>query len=487
MLAFALFIFFPASAVESGGVRKPVWAGRFYEADPSELSRTIADLTRKAQKSRVEIPDNRQLRALILPHAGYIYSGWTAGHACHVLQPGQFAKILLLGPDHRNIYKSAAICNVDVYETPLGRISLHDDTRRLRRRTELFESIPATADKEHSLEVVLPFLQHYLGKFQLVPVMVGRGPINALSAALQSIIDKNTLLVVSSDLSHYLAYTEAVVRDHETIDEIVDLKPKKLVAADNRACGKLPLLILTEIARRRHWRPLLLHYSNSGDTAGGRSRVVGYAAIAFFGDQSMDDKNTANTRFSQKQGQALVKLARLTIADKLKADDRQGDNGDVPLMLEDDCFQAHCGTFVTLKTRGKLRGCIGNLTSSETVLNSVRRNALNAAFHDPRFAALTIEELHGTDIEVSILSEPQPLTYLNGPDLIGKLRPHIDGVIIRKGHASATFLPQVWEQLPEPESFLRHLCLKAGLSSDAWQDDQLEVLTYQVQYFEEIH
>ncbi len=201
----------------------------------------------------------------------------------------------------------------------------------------------------------------------------------------------------------------------------------------------------------------------------------------------MDNMNGANPRFNQEQGQALVKLARMTITDKLGGGSEDSPDDNLPMILEQDCFQKHCGTFVTLKIDGKLRGCIGSLTSNETVLAGIRRNALNAAFHDPRFATLSKAELSRTEIEVSILTEPQPLAYRNGPDLIRKLRPHVDGVIIRKGNASATFLPQVWEQIPEPGDFLSHLCLKAGLSAETWQDSELEVLTYQVQYFEEAH
>jgi AmmeMemoRadiSam system protein A len=153
--------------------------------------------------------------------------------------------------------------------------------------------------------------------------------------------------------------------------------------------------------------------------------------------------------------------------------------------LQDNSFQSHCGTFVTLKIQGQLRGCIGNLTSTESIIDGVKRNAINAAFHDPRFAPLSNQELEQTKIEVSVLTEPEPLTFHDGEDLLKKLRVNVDGVIIRKGRASATFLPQVWEQLPRPEDFLSHLCLKAGLSSDAWKSSELDVMTYQVQYFEE--
>jgi AmmeMemoRadiSam system protein A len=199
----------------------------------------------------------------------------------------------------------------------------------------------------------------------------------------------------------------------------------------------------------------------------------------------MDQHDTPNPLFSQEQGQVLVRLARKTIADKLKDDPEHSADVELQAELRDQCFQTRCGTFVTLKIKGKLRGCIGSLTSGEALSENIRRNALNAAFHDPRFSALSKEELNRADIEISILSEPQELAHRNGSDLIAKLRPHIDGVIIRKGPASATFLPQVWEQLPQPEDFLSHLCLKAGLSSDDWQRGELEVSTYQVQYFEE--
>ncbi len=484
-LALALLVPLAPHAVLAETVRKSVWDGLFYEADPSELEQNIDQLTSKAHKTRLQIPQNKHLRAIIMPHAGYIYAGWTAAHAARVLSADQFSKVILLGPDHRMGFKSAAICDVTAYETPLGKINLHKDSAKLRLQTELFQSLPVSQDQEHSLEVILPFLQRYLDDFQLVPVMVGQGDVKRISNALDSIIDRDTLLVISSDLSHFLPYAEAVVRDRETLAEIVSLKPDKLVKTENRACGKIPILILIEIARRHHWQPLLLHYSNSGDTAGDRSRVVGYAAVAFLEDLSMENKDNAGAQFSEAQGQVLVKLARKTIMDKLGVDTSEAAFQDLLSDLKDDRFKLHCGTFVTLKIRGQLRGCIGNLTSTETVLEGVNRNAMNAAFHDPRFSPLSRDELGRTEIEVSILTEPQPLVFRDGQELIKNLRAHVDGVIIRKGYASATFLPQVWEQLPKPEDFLAHLCMKAGLPSDAWKNSALEVLTYQVQYFEE--
>jgi AmmeMemoRadiSam system protein A len=199
------------------------------------------------------------------------------------------------------------------------------------------------------------------------------------------------------------------------------------------------------------------------------------------------ETNDFSSCFTEKEGQLLVKLARKTIMKELAVKPPDTESDSLISALQDEKFRAHCGTFVTLKIKGQLRGCIGNLTSTESVLEGVKRNAINAAFHDPRFSSLSAAELDRTDIEVSILTEPLPLAYHGPQDLIQKLRVNVDGVIIRKGHANATFLPQVWEQLPQPENFLNHLCLKAGLPSDAWKHPDLEVLTYQVQYFKEPH
>ncbi len=199
----------------------------------------------------------------------------------------------------------------------------------------------------------------------------------------------------------------------------------------------------------------------------------------------MHNHQSRSQNLSEAQGQLLVRLARQTLMERLGKQIRQADIDSLNTALKDSCFKSSCGTFVTLKINEQLRGCIGNLTSDTPLASGVRRNAINAAFHDPRFAPLSTSELDQVEIEISILSEPQPLKYRDGDDLIKKLRPHIDGVIIRKGHASATFLPQVWEQLPLPQDFLTHLCMKAGLAADSWQNPELEISIYQVQYFEE--
>jgi AmmeMemoRadiSam system protein A len=184
---------------------------------------------------------------------------------------------------------------------------------------------------------------------------------------------------------------------------------------------------------------------------------------------------------TEEEGRCLLSVARRTIEQKLFNLDGQSPS-DPELSPK---FSEKRGTFVTLTIEGGLRGCIGHIIPQESLIEGIRINAVNAAFRDPRFSPLSRKEWEEVKIEISILTDPKTLPYTDADDLLNKLRPGIDGVIIKKGFNQATFLPQVWEQLPDKKEFLRHLCSKAGLDLDAWKTETLEVSTYQVQAFEE--
>jgi MEMO1 family protein len=484
-----LFSFLPAYLIavcppaHAGDIRKPVFAGSFYPDTPEELSTLIQQYVSRVKPTAVNHPPNTLLKALIIPHAGYVYAGWTAAHISSAVDGDRFSRIIVMGPDHRIGFEGCAVSDAAAWETPLGRIRLDQDADRLRQNKSLIRAIPESDRLEHSVEVVLPYLQYFFKNFTLIPVVFGRGQDLAekASAFLDPLLDQHTLIVASSDLSHYLPYQVAIAKDRETIESILTLNAGKLKMRENAACGKVPILVLIDMARRHHWQPVLLHYSNSGDTAGDRSRVVGYASIAFYGGSSMKNHTGLLQSLNEGQGQTLVKLARQTIAQKLG----KGVTKVNPDALTDPGFQKKRGTFVTLTIDKLLRGCIGNLDARDSILAGVERNAVNAAFHDPRFSPLKADELDRMDIEVSILTEPRPLEYRDSDELISKLRVHVDGVILQKGSFGATFLPQVWEQLPKPEDFLSHLCMKAGLPGDTWKKEHIDISTYQVQYFEE--
>ncbi len=474
-----------AGPVHAADIRKPVYAGKFYPEKAEELTAQIDRLTLTAQKTQIQLPVNRPLKALIMPHAGYIYSGLTAAHAYLALKDRRFKKIIIIGPDHRVGFTGCAVSDVRGYETPLGTVLLHPDAAALRREhPELFHSEKMSDLTEHAIEVELPFLQRWLSGFEIIPIVTGSVDPMRCAEAIDAILDEETLLVVSSDLSHYLPYAEAMKKDSLTIQAILNLDAEALSESSNSACGAAGIEVLIHLARSHHWQPILIHRSNSGDTAGPRQSVVGYTTIAFYGDSPMNDSQHSSS-LTQEQGEVLLKLARKTIAKKLGMDAENTQEPDPQGFKE--IFQARRGTFVTLKINDQLRGCIGNLNPDKTILQGVTDNAINAAFHDPRFPRLDQSELEKVTIEVSLLTEPQPLEFKDPEDLLAKLRPDIDGVIIRKGFHSATFLPQVWEQLPDKKTFLSHLCMKAGLPADAWQSPGLKVMTYQVQYFEEAH
>ncbi|MBU1568631.1 MAG: AmmeMemoRadiSam system protein A [Proteobacteria bacterium] len=183
-------------------------------------------------------------------------------------------------------------------------------------------------------------------------------------------------------------------------------------------------------------------------------------------------------QLSGEQGRLLLALVRKTLK-------HQFVGGDTTTKPDDPALLSSAATFVTLKISGNLRGCIGNLEPVGPIWEGIRDNAINAALNDPRFPALKPEELDKVHVDISILSSPQPLTYSDPEELLKKLRPGIDGVIVGDGRRSATFLPQVWQQLSDPQQFLGHLCRKAGLSERAWREKKLEIQIYQVQCFAE--
>jgi len=474
------------TGIGHAAVREPAWAGRFYPENREDLARLIDTLIRQADQEAESSSHGSHLRALIMPHAGYVYSGITAAHSARAIRRDGFTRVLLLGPDHRVGFNYASVTAASQWRSPLGTVSIGDIRSLVNRHPEWFTHMAASDRGEHCLEVILPFLQTRLSQFEMIPLVLGPCDTEGLARVLAHLVeDSHTLLVVSADLSHYLSYDAAVKRDKETLERIIALDPNWLDDQENRTCGRYPVGVLLSLARSRHWQPVLLHYNNSGDTAGDKDAVVGYGAVAFYGGEPMQPSSDVSQTLSQEQGAALVALARRTLAGHYGENFPRDETRQLDARLVDPALQTKSGTFVTLKIDNQLRGCIGSLAATSPVVDGVRDNALNAALHDPRFPPLKKKELDAVQIEVSVLTEPVELEYTDADDLLAKLKPGVDGVIIKRGYASATFLPQVWEQLPRPESFLSHLCMKAGLPSDQWREGDLTVMVYGVQYFEE--
>lgn len=261
--------------------RTPAWAGSFYPANRQELQHQIKTLSTKSQKT------GGNLRAMIMPHAGYVYSGHTASYAENDLKKKQPKQIILLGPDHHVGMPTSHVCQKDFWQTPLGdvKISAHSELLQ-QQHPDIFNLNPLSDQKEHALEVIVPFLQTWLNDFDLLPIVTGQVAPDKLAQAITPLLTDDTVLVISSDLSHFLTDQGAQTKDTETIEAILSLNIQELLMGQNKACGLIPICALLAIATVKNWKPYVLHYSNSGDVSGDKDRVVGYATIGFYeGDQ----------------------------------------------------------------------------------------------------------------------------------------------------------------------------------------------------------
>jgi MEMO1 family protein len=456
------------TAMNASLARPPAVAGSFYPGDAPRLRADVRHLLDAVAAPAAETP-----KALIAPHAGYVYSGSVAATAYAQIRSlrGRVKRVVLLGPCHRVAVRGLALPGVERFETPLGTIAVDADAvRSLRALPQIVESA-AAHDQEHSLEVHLPFLQETLGEFTLVPLAVGAASAEEVAEVLDRLWGGDeTLIVVSSDLSHYLPYQTAQRTDGQTVRDILALDPR---IDHHHACGATPVNGLLLVARRRGLAPRLLDLRNSGDTAGDRNRVVGYASIAFFAGGPGDPVAAGES----DKGDILLSLARATIARQL---------GLALTAREDAPFlQEHGASFVTLKRQGQLRGCIGSLEARRALRDDVKHNARSAAFLDPRFRPVSLREFDEIKVEVSLLSVATPMAFRDESDLLEQLRPEIDGLILEHGSHRGTFLPQVWESLPTPHEFFTHLKNKAGLPMDFWADD-VRVARYTVDKWAEI-
>jgi AmmeMemoRadiSam system protein B/AmmeMemoRadiSam system protein A len=418
----------------------------FYPGDPRALAAEVDELL-----GGVGVPAPRlgYPKALIVPHAGYIYSGQVAARAYDelVAARGSVRRVVLLGPTHRVAVRGLAAPSASAFATPLGTVRIDAEAlREVRDLPQVVASDDAHA-LEHSLEVQLPFLQQVLGDFALVPFAVGSASVEEVAQVIERLWGgPETLIVVSTDMSHYHSYDEARAIDGATIERIAAF------ATDidhEEACGATPLNGLLFTSRKRALSLKLLSACNSGDTAGGKGRVVGYSAFGLYqgGEVSLDEA-----------GKTLLSIARASIEANL-----YGKNEAAPA----GSWLSQTGaTFVTLTKNGELRGCIGSLEPARALGEDVAQNALGAAFRDPRFPAMTAAEWAQCRVEVSLLSLPKPVRFADEADLVEQIEPGADGLIIEADGKRGTFLPQVWESLPDKRAFLAHLVKKAGLPAD---------------------
>jgi hypothetical protein len=442
-------------------IRQPAVSGSFYPSNREELSGMINSYLKNANPREIS-----KVRGLVEPHAGYIFSGPTVAYGYKEIEGGDYKIVIMIGPSHHVRFEGVSIPNATHYKTPLGLVKVSEKAKELLKE-DLISNVAKVHEKEHSIEVQIPFLQTVLEDFEIVPIVTGNADPEKLANILIKYIDDKTLIIASSDLSHYYPYEEARSLDSFCINSIPNLDFKGMQNCE--ACGKIPILTLMYIANKLGWSGETLDYRNSGDTAGSKERVVGYTSIAFF------------EGLSKNEQEFLLSLARKTLDSYLL-------NGTRPTVDENELtpnLRKIQGCFVTLNKFGNLRGCIGHILPQEELYKCVIDNAISAALYDKRFKPVEYNELKDIEIEISVLSVPKILEHDSPEDLLNKLRPGIDGVVLKSGIHQSTYLPQVWEQLPDKEEFLSRLCLKGELSQNCWKDPNTEVLTYQAFVFHE--
>lgn len=474
-------------------VRPPSIAGTFYPADVSSLNRQLDRSWAARQPLDVPPP-----KAMIAPHAGIVYSGPIAATAYASVEQAaaQIERVVLLGPSHHFGLHGFAIPSVTAFRTPLGEVELDSATlQRLARRPDVTVS-DSIHGPEHSLEIQLPFMQRALGVFQLVPVVVGG--VNAASCA-SLLADvwggAETLVVISSDLSHFLTQASATAHDAQTTRIIEELDADAVLSAD--ACGRHPIAGLLLQARRRGMTMRTVDVRTSADTAGDPSRVVGYGSYLFWEADAdaqarppaaADPANSPSDpldRISADDRAALSALAWRSIGDGLQRGAWLSELGarhamPVDVRQHSERLQRHGASFVTLHRRGELRGCIGTTRAWQPLAQDVVQHAFAAAFRDPRFAPLPPEEFMDLDIELSVLGTPRDVQAADRDALVALLQPGVHGLILSAGRHAATFLPSVWDGLPDPYAFIAHLERKAGIGSGPWPSN-IRTQLYEVQ------
>lgn len=445
-------------------VRKAAVAGQFYPANSTELRKEVLSYMTEKKSSQ------KSPRLMISPHAGYVFSGPVAGKGFATLNI-EISRIFLIGPSHHVWFKGISIPEVTHYQTALGMVGLDLEIVEKLRRNSIVCSAKGAHEPEHCLEVQLPFLQVQLKDFKIIPILTGEIDPAQVADLLFPFLDETTLVIASSDLSHYHFQAKARQIDDKTIQNILNGK----IDGEIDGCGKTSIRVIMHLADKMKLKPHLLDARTSYETApqfGSDSRVVGYASIIYL--EKSDDYAHLSSGVSElttEHKSYLLRLARnsLNVAVHKK---NVVDTSKIPEVLKD-----HRGCFVTLTSKGDLRGCIGYIEPIRPLYQAVIENAENAALKDPRFPPVTANELAGIKVEVSVLTKPQPLSFSSPDELLEKLIPGVHGVILRKGSFQSTYLPQVWEQLPDKTKFLEYLSLKAGMPRDGWKTSEVRVYT----------
>ena len=448
-------------ASEQKIIRPPAVAGAFYPGSKNEIENLINNFFVNVNVEQ----STGTPKILIVPHAGYIYSGQVAAYSFKQLQGLGIKRAIIIAPSHHYPVSGLVLSSATHWRTPLSLIKVAEINKDLASENN-FEVSDQVHEPEHSIEVEVPFIQVVDPAIEIVPIIVGQlstSQQTEFAKVLEKYLDSQTILVVSVDLSHYHPYEQALKLDQQSIDDTLKLDSNGVL--DDEIDAPWAVSAVLQLAKEKGWQPKLLNYQNSGDVTGDKSGVVGYAAVGFYSQEQKDE-------YLESEKQELLGVARTTLELYLtegKVYEPQTDN---------QKFKEKRGVFVTLNKNGNLRGCIGYIQPVKSLIEAVRDNAISAAVHDSRFEPVDAIELNDIKIEISILTIPKP-------DILENIIENHYGVVLQQGNNGATYLPQVWDDLSDPDEFFSSLCLKGGMSLDCYKDPKTELMSYRAIGFRE--
>ena len=466
-------------------VRQAGVAGAFYPADPKVLSTMMDDMLAHASPPAISDP----IIAVVAPHAGYQFSGPVAAYTYAALKGRRFSRVVVIAPSHYEAFDFTSVYDGDAYATPLGTVPVDrafakqlagmSSTMRLSTQGHM----ATLKGAEHAVEAELPWLQRVLGDFELVPVVMGDQSYEssrALGVALAKLIHGgDTLIVASSDLSHYHPYDEAVKIDHKTLSALQAWDyfsmSRNFEMRVWEACGGAPIVAAMIAAERMGAnQAVVLKYANSGDITGDHSRVVGYSADVFV---KAGSGKTVEAQFSLNahEKNELLALARKSAEYAV----REGKAYE-PAASASEVLNQERGAFVTLRESGELRGCIGYTSAAKPLYMTVRDTATLAALRDTRFHPVSASELPQLEYEVSVLS---PLRRVLD---IRQIKVGQHGLLMKNGGHEGILLPQVaMEEKWDRQRFLEETCAKAGMRSGCWKDENTDIFMFTAVIFGE--
>ncbi len=457
-------------------------AGSFYDADPNKLKLSVDGFLNES--ITVETPDITPPKAIIVPHAGLRFSGSCAAKAYAKWKGANITRVVILGPAHRMAVQGAATSSATYWQTPLGKITLDREAIAAIEKLPFVKPNDAAHKEEHGLEVQLPFLQTILKEFTLIPIVFGQAEAGQVRQILETVWGgEETGIIISTDLSHFFPYEACNQIDNKTAKAVEAFDWPAIGRID--ACGRIPLNGLLSMpyfsdSKRYNAEQFSIErlgLNNSGDTAGDKARVVGYGAWAVYDHaqppqtaikapvQSELNKNELEDYdLVSRHGQLILQLAHQLLQFSVTKRQMPRIRPEVvPKILHEPR-----ALFVTLEKQFRLRGCIGSLQATRPLIDDLSANVFAAAMKDHRFNPVTPDELQAIQLSLSLLSAPQPMEFKDEADLLSQLRPYKDGLIIEDQGKRATYLPQVWAQIPQAEAFLTSLKRKAGMAENHW-------------------